>query len=76
MSRAGASFAYDAVIADVARHVGGQVARSDSRNFMYPVDPAIVDSTTWTPRLILLPVRVVLLGLPIYRAQGGFSYTL
>jgi hypothetical protein len=42
ISGAGAAFAYDAVIADVARHMGGAVARSVSRNFVYPVDVEIV----------------------------------
>jgi AraC family transcriptional regulator, transcriptional activator FtrA len=65
LSGAGADFAYDAVIADVARHAGGAVARSDARNFVYPVDRAIVGSTTWRPRLILLPLSVVLLSLAL-----------
>jgi hypothetical protein len=65
LSGAGADFAYDAVIADVARHTGGAVARSDARNFVYPVDPAIVGSTTWSLRLTLLPLSVVLIGLAL-----------
>jgi putative intracellular protease/amidase len=64
-SGAGADFAYDAVIADVARHDGAAVARSDSRNFVYPVDPAIVGGAAWTPRLILLPLGVVALALAL-----------
>jgi transcriptional regulator GlxA family with amidase domain len=64
-SGAGADFAYDAVIADIARHAGGAVARSISRNFVYPVDPAIVGGATWTPRLLLPPLSVFLLGLSL-----------
>ena len=64
-SGSGASFAYDAVIADIARHVGGAVARSDSVNLVYPVDPAIVSGSAWTPALIVYPLGVSLLGLAL-----------
>lgn len=64
-SGAGASFAYDAVIADIARHVGGAVARSDSANLVYPVDPAIVGGADWTPTLIIPPLGISLLGLAL-----------
>ena len=66
MSGAGAAFAYDAVIADIARHMGGAVARSTSRNFVYPVDMEIVRGATWTPSLILPPLLIGVLGLGLF----------
>jgi hypothetical protein len=50
---AGAEFAYDAAIADIARHNGGAVARSTATNLIYHVDPALVSGTAWTPLLII-----------------------
>jgi transcriptional regulator GlxA family with amidase domain len=64
-SGAGAGFAYDVVIADIARHAGGAVARSDSINLVYPVDPAIVGGSAWTPMLIAHPLGIGLLGLTL-----------
>jgi putative intracellular protease/amidase len=52
-SGAGAAFVYDAVIADIARHMGGAVARSNAANLVYLVDPALVSGTAWTPLLII-----------------------
>jgi len=66
MIGAGTAFAYDAVITDVARHMGGAVARSASRNFVYPVDPEILSGSTWTPTLILPPLMIGLLGLALF----------
>lgn len=68
-SGTGADFAYDAVLADVARHVGSAVARSDARNFVYSVDPVTLAGPQWTARLIPLPLGMVLLGL----ALPGFA---
>jgi putative intracellular protease/amidase len=62
---AGAAFAYDAVMADIARHEGGAVARSHSINLVYPVDPAIAGGATWTPALIARPLAIGLLGLAL-----------
>jgi hypothetical protein len=39
----GAAFAYDTIIADIARRLGGAVARSVSVNLVYPVDGALVN---------------------------------
>jgi putative intracellular protease/amidase len=61
-SGAGAGYAYDVVIADVARYAGEAVARSDSVNLVYPVDPAIVSGSAWTPILIFHPLGVGLFG--------------
>jgi transcriptional regulator GlxA family with amidase domain len=52
-SGAGAAFAYDAVIADIARHIGGAVAQSNAANLVYLVDPALVSGTAWAPLLII-----------------------
>jgi hypothetical protein len=43
--------------------MGGAVARSASRKFVYPVDPEIVSGTTWTPTLLLPPLMIGVLGL-------------
>ena len=61
----GAAFAYDAVIADIARHQGGAVARSDSVNLVYPVDGAAVSGPAWTPTLIVHPLSIGLFGLAL-----------
>lgn len=62
---AGADFAYDTVIADVARREGVAVARSDSINLVYPVDPAILSGPAWTAPLIVHPLGIGLLGLAL-----------
>jgi hypothetical protein len=64
-SGAGADFAYDVVIADVARHAGGAVARSDSVNLVYPVAPALVSGAAWTPLLLVHALIVDLLALAL-----------
>jgi AraC family transcriptional regulator, transcriptional activator FtrA len=64
-SGAGAGYAYDVVIADVAGYAGEAVARSDSVNLVYPVDPAIVSGSAWTPILIFHPLSVGLLGVAL-----------
>ncbi len=58
----GAGFAYDVVIADVTRQEGGAVARSDSVNLVYPVDPALLGGSAWRPRLVAGPLLTGLLG--------------
>ena len=64
-SGVGAAFAYDTVIADIARHAGGAVARSDSVNLVYPVDPAIVSGAAWTPMLLVHALIVDLFALAL-----------
>jgi putative intracellular protease/amidase len=64
-SGAGAAFAYDAVITDIARQAGGAVARSDSVNLVYPVDPATVGGAAWTPMLLVHALIVDLLVLAL-----------
>jgi transcriptional regulator GlxA family with amidase domain len=65
-SGAGADFAYDVVIGDIARREGRAVARSDSVNLVYPVDPAIVSGSPWTPMLIFHPLGVGLFGVALF----------
>lgn len=65
ISGPGATFAYDAVIADVAAHAGGAVARSDARNLVYPVAPTLVAGSPLTTRVLALPVSTALLGLAL-----------
>jgi putative intracellular protease/amidase len=60
---AGADFAYDAIIADIARREGAAVARSDSINLVYPVHPASVHGPAWTVPLIVRPLAIGVLGL-------------
>ena len=62
-SGVGVGFAYDVVIADIAQYLGPAVARSDSINLVYPVDPAVVSGSAWTPLLLIHPLGVGLLGL-------------
>jgi hypothetical protein len=64
-SGAGADFAYDAIIGDIAEREGGAVARSDSVNLVYPVDPAIVSGSPWTPILSFHPLGVGLFGVAL-----------
>jgi putative intracellular protease/amidase len=68
-SGAGAAFAYDAVIADIARHAGGAVARSDSVNLVYPADLAIVSGAAWTPMLLVHALIVDLFALALVAIQ-------
>ncbi len=70
ISGSGAPFAYDAIIADVARHAGAAVARSDANNFAYPVEPSIVAGWPWTARVIVVPLGAMLLvfGLAVVRS--------
>jgi transcriptional regulator GlxA family with amidase domain len=70
-SGAGAKFAYDAVIMDIARHVSGAVARSDAVNLVYAVDPAIVDGAAWTPTLLVHALIVDLLALALIVMRQG-----
>lgn len=50
---AGTDFAYDAVLADLAEHVGVTVARSTAANLVYAVELAPENARAWTPILLV-----------------------
>jgi transcriptional regulator GlxA family with amidase domain len=69
-SGAGAAFAYDAAIADIARQMGGAVARSNAANLVYLVDPALLSGTAWTPLLIIRALIADLFALALIAILG------
>jgi AraC family transcriptional regulator, transcriptional activator FtrA len=66
MSGASADFAYDIAIGDVARHLGGAVARSTATNLTYPVESDRVSGAAWTPILLIHALIADLLALALF----------